>query len=883
MSASILLERFRYWQGQMLRSRDFRDQVRVADQLQTLHNRALHSAAGLSFGLEVTDETVDGKLILTVRSGLAYDCESRPVLLRQDRTIEAPPGNATQTLVLRGEPASLEWRAAERVRMNDGVPLVRITYSDGVPRRDPEFRAPQARPVARPRLATGETVRGDTPWEPWSIQVPDSRGGERAVPVGVQTRIDTSAAGFTAIPCYFASLTAPQLDLRRDAFAPAYFSHIADASVDGFTFRLLMLGVGRRSVKLATGAGRVTAVLTRNPERMVLSVDSVSPFRAGDVIARVRPRATSMTPIAEIDNQKITLISPIVGLQIGDTLATGNTLRLATVAGVRAQDKAMVVAVDQPQGIKAGDALVRLGDGMETLKPVLIDSVADSALTLSSPIKALSKGDAVGSASLADLVTVLDVKGPRKLVTVDKPEAFHKSDVVFRVGPDLELSFPALVSEIQNQALALTPDIEGLKPGEKLALVTRRATVTSVGTVKRAMSVEVDRPGLFREGDWIARRDASGALSGGSSISSIAGKVLTLATPIEGLKKKDTLAAADVLTSVTVLAVGAQAGGMTVTVEDSGGLRVGDLVARSGSEAAGRVAVAAIAGNVVTLAAPISGLQGRDVVTVAAFPGSATVQAIAQQTGRTLVQVADGSVFRPSDSVRRADDDTLALVDAVAGNVLSVRGTIGLKAGDTLTAVRVNDAAAITDITPAAGQSVTITLAETIAARQGDFAARLESFSESSDTAVVESAKDNTLVLSGDLDGLLPDNLLAQASITAAAGRMRLEGKEDLRPGDQLMLTGVDERTGQFTIALVTVVAVDPAANAVFVIPATPGASYRFRPEAVMVAATFNANFTTAFAAFARRQGLYVCWFGCQQESAATPIFPDAGTAPPCG
>ena len=41
------LERVRYWQGQMLRSRDFNDMHAVEEQRRWWHNRALHNAYGV--------------------------------------------------------------------------------------------------------------------------------------------------------------------------------------------------------------------------------------------------------------------------------------------------------------------------------------------------------------------------------------------------------------------------------------------------------------------------------------------------------------------------------------------------------------------------------------------------------------------------------------------------------------------------------------------------------------------------------------------------------------------------------------------------------------------------------------------------------------------
>src|SRR6516225_2672470 len=47
------LQRLRYWQGQMLRSRDFRDQLAIEGQLRCWHNRAMHNAFGVASGFKV--------------------------------------------------------------------------------------------------------------------------------------------------------------------------------------------------------------------------------------------------------------------------------------------------------------------------------------------------------------------------------------------------------------------------------------------------------------------------------------------------------------------------------------------------------------------------------------------------------------------------------------------------------------------------------------------------------------------------------------------------------------------------------------------------------------------------------------------------------------
>src|ERR1035441_77211 len=96
------LERLRYWQGQMLRSRDFRDDGAIEAQRRWWHNRALHAAFGVNYGLQVAGDASSGTLVLTVTCGLGYDCFGRELILKKDRPgARLPFGAAGQTPVIR--------------------------------------------------------------------------------------------------------------------------------------------------------------------------------------------------------------------------------------------------------------------------------------------------------------------------------------------------------------------------------------------------------------------------------------------------------------------------------------------------------------------------------------------------------------------------------------------------------------------------------------------------------------------------------------------------------------------------------------------------------------------------------------------------------------
>jgi hypothetical protein len=266
------LERVRYWQGQMLRARDFSNLQGVEAQRRWWHNRAVHNAFGVAEGLACAFKF--GPSIsppILVSPGVAYDSFGRELILERTQTISLPKQIALNytgavSLLMRYKPPSLTidagssselcWCApgsvaagtAEFVWMQGshfdpcaGVPVCAVDFIHGkeLPRLDPNLRKASTKPVARPVLGSGATIPGSTAWEPWSVGFTVDEN-ENPIPnyLGVQTWVDTSAAGFTRVPCYFASLQGPLWSPQTKRLVPALFPSIANESVAGFTFRL---------------------------------------------------------------------------------------------------------------------------------------------------------------------------------------------------------------------------------------------------------------------------------------------------------------------------------------------------------------------------------------------------------------------------------------------------------------------------------------------------------------------------------------------------------------------------------------------------------------------------------------------------------------------
>ncbi|MGY3036607.1 hypothetical protein ACVIIV_005777 [Bradyrhizobium sp. USDA 4354] len=264
------LQRIRYGHGQMLRSLDFRDQLADTAQHRWWHNRALHDAYGVYQGLTASAIASGGALVgLNVTEGVGVDCFGRELIVdspqRVPVPVNVPPVPVTLVLLIRYEDrrdchpeameeicwatsgtdgsstVSFKWMPLERTRVRDGVPLAQVIYdATGKPLVKTDFVPPGARPLARPGIATGATLPAKTAWEPWTIDVPQSATGAavQRTAVGVQTRIDTSAAGFRRRPCYFAWLAGPLFNRNTVRLLPDMFSSLTDESANGFTFRM---------------------------------------------------------------------------------------------------------------------------------------------------------------------------------------------------------------------------------------------------------------------------------------------------------------------------------------------------------------------------------------------------------------------------------------------------------------------------------------------------------------------------------------------------------------------------------------------------------------------------------------------------------------------
>jgi len=254
------LQRLLYRQGQTIRSQDFRDQRRIENQLRAWHNRALHNIYGVAKdvlqGLHVEGNSDH----VAVSPGLAYDCFGSELLLLKEQKVLFGRQTEPMLLVLRRRQESfgctaaadvcspfgaslaaanteLVWLPERGFSFRDGVPLALTKI--GPPIELDSFEVIIARALSRPRIAHGTTIPGNTSWKPTPVVLP----GVTSI-VDVQVLIDTSSAGFTTAPEYFATLQGPLTTLDASGAIQSiciHLDHIEKITIEGFVFRFFAL------------------------------------------------------------------------------------------------------------------------------------------------------------------------------------------------------------------------------------------------------------------------------------------------------------------------------------------------------------------------------------------------------------------------------------------------------------------------------------------------------------------------------------------------------------------------------------------------------------------------------------------------------------------
>lgn len=913
------LQRLRYWQGQTLRSIDARDQGRFDALRRQLHNRALHATGGVAFGLAVGIAEDDPEQV-EVACGLAYDARGRELILQRPRRIALPKPKSWLVLRWRRVGASrapgccvpddagcspadahlleqdveLAWVPVSSFAPGDGVPLA--AFNDGL--ADPDFRPAQARPLARPRLARGETVKGDTPWEPWIVERPDGKGGILSQVVGVQTHIDTSASGFTQTPRYVANLQTQAWDLATAEFAPAFFPHVADPSVDGFTFRLLMTEIARRRVDAWFGTGRVASIARGVGDRLVVEVNAQAAFKVGDMVSQLRPRAQSVVRIDALAGTKLTLGASLPVQKGVTNLAVANLPRMASVQTVLPEDPAVLASFTATTPVKKGDVLQRSADGALAV----IDRVSQGKLTVGKPFAGWKAADPLMVARMAGAAEVKSAAvsaDGTSLVMELKPVAHGIElgmSLVMMDGEKLPLATAPKVTRHSGATIEVQP----VPPAAEMAGLARVAPLAGGITIqnlqpKNRSTVGLDTVVPFRTGDFVASADDPSQIAVVEQVDEAA-KQLELSAAL-GLKVGSVIVGANWLLATTVDAYDPKLANQ-VTVGRTQTAQLGDFVALRAAEDFGTaVPVASAVDRLLLLGGPLLGAQRLDTLAVGRFPRIATV--ILQGTAPEDVTIAEAGALNPGDSVMRVPLGGILAGESVVVQVVSVSGTqIVLSEspgmfvpGDRLSTVHWRDSVKVESVNAADPTHIEVDSAAGL--RQGDVLGVVTYYADCSNAGFVEKIEGNLLTMvpglaigDGIVDrGWIDGGIVGPAAVIFTSPSrtffpaewqpvVRMDSLDGFDNNSPATAYGLDLITGQFQSRNVLPLVMNAATGQLyfFFLPGTQ--PYRFRPETLSVITRFNADFPRAFATFAQKQQLVVRWIGCQEEFAPVPGCP---------
>ncbi len=281
----IPFDQVTYRDGQLLSALDMGNDQQRDDRLRRLHMRYLHDTWGIAVGFEVTQiiqteggiASVDsGGTGVSVGPGYAADHWGRDILLPNpplSLSIPKVDGRASFVLTmsyqddsafrnrtelenvclnsgfdLRHERPVFAWKRPAAVRFGSQIPLVQINILDGIIQGELDFRVRRyTQPFVRPHMAWGATEKRRSGWKVWTGKDGNFLG--LAEKQGLEVKVDTSDAGFTKNPFYFAildrsadekqnnSANSDAVDMESTLFLDG-LRFITDADREGFTYRI---------------------------------------------------------------------------------------------------------------------------------------------------------------------------------------------------------------------------------------------------------------------------------------------------------------------------------------------------------------------------------------------------------------------------------------------------------------------------------------------------------------------------------------------------------------------------------------------------------------------------------------------------------------------
>ncbi|MDX2152666.1 MAG: hypothetical protein SFV54_18135 [Bryobacteraceae bacterium] len=873
--STLGLDRLRYWETQKLKSSDFANRDRREGILRAWHNRALHETGGSIFGLAVT-LTADSAQV-KVACGLAYDCAGRELWLPVETKLALPRANAPRWLLL--APRGLVW-AEPHTNNPSSVPLAELYFEGETPKL--RYAPRLLRPLARPLLATGSTLSGNTPWEIWLIPRPGDLTGLNGIPVGVQTRIDTAAAGFTRIPHYFARLEAPDWDLKSvppPEFVPAYFSHVAEAATNGFTFRLLLKDIATRTLTAVNATGIVQSVVSfagGTAQRRV-ELDDAEDFAATDMVAMVRPRGDRAVLLGEREGESYRVASSQLFAN-DKAAALGNLPRVSRVASVTEQAFTTLTVEGTPPA--SGSLVATRPSGSAT-----VVGVTGNSVRLDRILRGAS-ADNEFRVALSQRLRVTEkpvVEGGLMQVKVGSSVAAVGDWVVALSGSGNPQGIASEVRSLDGRTLSIEPALPSLTSGARLAVFRQPVNVTNLSNDRTERTIQVDRPQMFRAGDVVivSQRPAQPAV-----IVSVDDDQIAVSPSSFEAAAGDVLVAGNWKGAVSSLALYSFGAFQFVIVAEPALVRPGNFlmsvtlpappnpVEPVEPDLSKLALVTAVAGSGL-ITTPASGLGRESLLLVLEFPASGAVSAV---SGSTITvpntPIAAGDWLAVLDDA----DGELSLVPvsaAAPGGVLTLGGAFdNLLAGARVGVVHFREPL---DAEPDDGEEPALKLSLEVDRREGDFIARFTHWVDNSSWSRLASKAADVLTLSPGLgfgvpaDGIVPAGLidggvLALASLKPNQNHLRLAPQNTVEAGDEMTATGPSPVNMDQSLR-VRARSFDAGTGGLDVDPLqSVNQPYAFRPERLALISSYNDRFPEAFAVFAQRQKLFVSWVACLDQ-----------------
>ena len=874
----IGLERVRYWQGQLLTAADLREQVATDAELRRMHDRFAHRAAGIAIGLGLG--FVPGASEVLVGAGLAYDCVSRPLILPEARSIPVPRDltEEKQLLVLVFDTSdaagvALRWYRARDWDARQGVALGRFGRVSGVSEQDGTFRPVTARPLARPHTFSGQTIPGQTAWQPWT---------EGSDEVGVQVRVDTSAAGFSSRPHYFAEAIAGKVE---GSLHPAWFASLSEPTDSGFTLRLLLRGIAVQALTLADPHLRVTKAERLNS----FTLEGDGELKKADPVVRLLPVMHLASVVLAVPKEgPVSLDGTVPTPDDQGRLGVCMLPRTATIAS--ASDRKGPVAIRASiKTASAKDVLLSSeapsADGLVTVVDI-VDGIDGSLLVLNQAPANAKMGDSLGLVGSGSRVDTFD--DAEVTVTVEDAESFRegKPAIVLRAqGSDV-----VIVEKISGKTLKLSRAIRDLQEKEHLSVVVSEAATISeplpAPPRQRITFAKVPGPAAverFRPGDLVAPESGPDLNQAPPWVEGTSKDSIVIRGALEALRAGDVLMAATVNTRATVRNVVSATREVTV----DGAVRFRDgFVARIAADWILKDAtwVSEASGNTLKLpeGSQLSVTNGH-VIARCDFPRS--VRVLFANSDREIGVSSD--VLRPGDVIMRVPKSDDAPGNASPANVTWVESTHGsdVVLASPLVPLAQDDVLVVANPGPvilAKLESDKLELSDAPLLRVGDAIGKITTWRQSEiDATPARVAAPNPFTLDIWPDGLLPRDVIGLTSAVFPQVALRIDDMPELQAEDEVSMSGRDVAGRESFSSTGFIFGVDALQERVGVLMFDPPnvLGREFRPGDITATAPFLRGSALSLI---RNQDLFVSWLAVEdaQPMPRTWVPPDVPACP---